>query len=127
MTAVAASGKLPQEQPADVENEATSMPIHVTATHSEDNCPGYNMELIPTVLKGLEAREEIAKKHGVKLLGFWSAAPDHVFYLLVDADSAHDVDMFVTESTPFKQAYRLTPVMAADELVRLAKEYMARG
>ena len=37
------------------------MLIHVTATHSEDNCPGYNMELIPTVLKGLEAREEIAR------------------------------------------------------------------
>jgi len=51
------------------------MLIHVTATHSEDNCPGYNMELIPSVLKGLEAREDIAKRRNVKLLGLWSAAP----------------------------------------------------
>ena len=103
------------------------MLIHVTATHSEDNCPGYNMELIPTVLKGLEAREQIAKKYGVKLLGLWSGAPDHVFYYLVEANSAHDVDMFATEAAPFKQAYKLTPVITADELVNLAKEMMARG
>jgi hypothetical protein len=103
------------------------MLIHVTATHSEDNCPGYNMELIPTVLKGLEAREEIARKYGVKLLGFWSAAPDHTFFVLLDANSSHDVDMFLTEATPFKQAYKLTPVITADELVKLAKEMMARG
>jgi hypothetical protein len=63
------------------------MLIHVTAEHTEDNCPGYNLELIPDVLKGLEAREEIAKRHNVKILGFWSGAPDHVFYWLIDADS----------------------------------------
>jgi len=103
------------------------MLLHVTATHSEDNCPGYNLELIPSVLKGLEAREEIAKRHNVKLLGFWSGAPDHVFYMLVDANSAHDVDLFVTEAAPFKQGYRLTPVITGDELVKLAKELMARG
>ena len=103
------------------------MLIHVTATHSEDNCPGYNMELIPTVLKGLEAREEIARKYSVKLLGLWSGAPDHVFYILVDANSSHDVDMFLTEAAPFKQAFRLTPVITGDELVKLAKDMMARG
>ena len=103
------------------------MLIHVTATHSEDNCPGYNMELIPTVLKGLEAREEIARKHGVKLLGLWSGAPDHIFYILVDANSSHDVDMFLTEAAPFKQAFRLKPVITGEELVKLAKEMMARG
>jgi hypothetical protein len=53
------------------------MLFHVTATHSEDNCPGYNAELIPAVLKGLEKREAIAKRRKVKLVGFWSAAPEH--------------------------------------------------
>ncbi len=103
------------------------MLIHVTATHSEDNCPGYNLELIPNVMKGLEAREEIAKKYGVKLLGMWSSAPGHQFYYIVDADSSHDVDMFVTEAAPFKQAYTLTPVIDADELVKLGRELAARG
>ncbi len=103
------------------------MLIHVTATHSEDNCPGYNLELMPGVLKGFENREEIARRHNVKLLGLWSGAPDHVFYILVEANSSHDVDLFVTEATPFKQAYRLTPVITADELMKLAREMMAQA
>ncbi len=103
------------------------MLIHVTATHSEDNCPGYNPELIAKVVPALEKREEIAKRHNLKLLGFWSGAPDHVFYMLVEANSPHDVDLFVTEATPFKQAYKLTPVITGDELVKLAKEMMAQA
>ena len=63
----------------------------------------------------------------MKLLGFWSGAPDHVFYILVDANSSHDVDMFLTEAAPFKQACKLTPVITAAELVKLGKEMMARG
>ncbi len=35
--------------------------------------------------------------------------------------------MFVMESTPFKQAFSLTPVLTADELVRLGKELMAQA
>lgn len=103
------------------------MLIHVTATHSEDNCPGYNVELIPDAIKGLESREEIAKRHNVKLLGLWSGAPDHVFYWLVDANSSHDVDLLMTEAAPFKQAYKLTPVITGDELVKLGKEILARS
>jgi hypothetical protein len=103
------------------------MLIHVTAEHSEDNCPGYNHELIPGVLKGLEAREEIARRYNVKIVGFWSGAPDHVFYWLVEANSAHDVDMLMTESTPFKQSFDLTPVITGDELVNLGKEILAQA
>jgi hypothetical protein len=103
------------------------MLIHVTATHSADNCPGYNLELIPNVVKGLKAREKIAKKYGVKLLGLWSSAPGHTFYYMVEAASSHDVDLFVNEAVPFKQEYTLTPVISAEELVKLGQELAARG
>lgn len=103
------------------------MLFHVTATHSEDNCPGYNVEIIPEVLKGLESREQLAKQHNVKLLGLWSAAPDHVFFALVETDSLRDLDLFFEQAAPFKQAFRVTPVITADELVRLAKEIMAQA
>ena len=102
------------------------MLIHVTATHSEDNCPGYNTDLIPAVAGAIEKREDIAKKHNVKLHGFWSGAPDHVFFMLLEADSSHAIDLFLTEATPFKQGYRLTPVITADELVKLGRELAAR-
>jgi hypothetical protein len=35
--------------------------------------------------------------------------------------------MFVTEAAPFKQAFEVTPVIAAEDLVKLGKELMARG
>lgn len=101
------------------------MLFHITATHSEDNCPGYNLELIPGVLKGLEAREEVARRNNIKIVGLWSGAPDHVFYLVLEGNRTHDIDQFLTEATPFKQAYRLTPVMTADELAELGKAMMA--
>src|SRR3989337_1076725 len=50
------------------------MLILATLTHSEDNCPGFNQEIMPNVIKGLEAREQIARKHGVKLHGLWDGA-----------------------------------------------------
>lgn len=103
------------------------MLFYVTATHSDDNCPGYNLETIPEVLKGLEAREEIAKRHKVKLVGMWSAAPEHTFYMLLEANNLHDIDLFSTQSAPFKQTYRVTPVITADELVQLAKDMMAQA
>ncbi len=37
------------------------------------------------------------------------------------------VDLLVTEATPFKQAYKLTPVITGAELVTLGKEIMARA
>ncbi len=94
------------------------MLIHVTATHSEDNCPGFNTELIPAVAGAIERREEIAKAHNVKLLGFWSGAPDHGFFMLVHANSSHEVDRFLMETTPTKQGFRLTPVSPAGQLVK---------
>jgi len=103
------------------------MLFHVTATHSDDNCPGYNLETIPEVLKGLEGREAIAREQSVKIVGMWSAAPEHTFYMLLDASNLHDIDQFCTQSAPFKQSYRVTPVITADELVDLAKEMMARA
>ncbi len=75
----------------------------------------------------MESREEIAKRHNVKLLGLWSAAPDHTFYALVEANSSFDVDLFFTEAAPFKQAYKVTPVITADELVKLGREIMAQA
>ncbi len=101
------------------------MLFHVTMTHSEDNCPGYNTELIPEVVGGLEKREEIMKKHGVKLHWLVSAAPDHHFFALVEADSLFNVDRAVMEAIPFKQAFKVRPVITADELVRLGRELAA--
>ncbi|MDP2949623.1 MAG: hypothetical protein Q8P22_08815, partial [Chloroflexota bacterium] len=97
------------------------------ATHSEDNCPGYSPDQIPPVLQGLEKREEIARRHGVKLVNLLSGAPEHIFFWVIEADSVAKVDMFLTEATPFRQAFRVTPVVTGDEMVSLAKSLMAQA
>ena len=37
------------------------MLFHVAATHTEENCPGYHTEMMPTVLAAAEKQEETAK------------------------------------------------------------------
>ncbi len=102
------------------------MLFHVTMTHSEDNCPGFNPELIPAVAGAIEKREEIMKRHGVKLHWLVSAAPDHHFFALVEGDSLFNIELALTESIPFKQAFEVRPVITADELVKLGREIAAR-
>ena len=103
------------------------MLFHITSTHSEDNCPGYHTEKIPAVLEGLTKRDEIARAHNVKVHWFLSAAPDHTFYYLLEADKQINIDLFVTEVAPFPQAHKVTPVVTAAELVELARELMAQA
>ena len=103
------------------------MLFHVTMTHTEDNCPGYNKEMIPQVLEGLEQREEIAKRRGVKLHFLVNGAPEHTFFALLEADSLASVDLFLFEALPFKQAFQVRAVNPVEDLVRIAKEMAAQG
>jgi len=103
------------------------MLFHITSTHSEDNCPGYHTEKIPAVMEGLSKREEIAKRHNVKIHWLLSAAPDHTFYALVEAQSSIDIDLFITEAAPFPQAHKVTPVITAEELMELGRQLMAQA
>ena len=64
-----------------------------------------------------EIRDEIAGRHKVKLIGPWSGAADHVFCMRAGANSSDDVDSFLSECVPCKQAFKQTPVCAADELL----------
>ena len=41
------------------------MLFHITATHTEDNCPGYNRELMPPMLDAIEGSGDLAKELGL--------------------------------------------------------------
>ena len=43
------------------------MLFHVTATHSADNCPGYNRELMPPMLEAFEGSRDLATELGIKV------------------------------------------------------------
>ena len=41
------------------------MLFHVTATHTADNCPGYNPELMPGTVEAIEGYEALASDLGI--------------------------------------------------------------
>ena len=41
------------------------MLFHLTMTHTEDNCPGYNREMMPNLLEAGERLPTVAKDLGV--------------------------------------------------------------
>ena len=54
------------------------MLFHITATHTADNCPGYNRELMPALIEAIEKSDAVASELGIKVHFMVNAAPEHV-------------------------------------------------
>jgi len=67
------------------------MLFHITATHTEDNCPGYNRELMPPMLDAIEASGDLAKELGLNILFMVSAAPKHASYILMETEDSSKI------------------------------------
>ena len=93
------------------------MLLHVTAVHSPDNCPAYHQEKLTEVMSSLERREELARQYNIRLHYMASAAPEHVFYCLLEADSIPTVSRFLMEVLPVPHDFKLSVVQSVDELV----------
>lgn len=102
------------------------MLFHVTATHSPDDCPGYNREDMPQIIAAIENAENVAKELGVKIHFLVNGAPEHVVFLLLEADSPASIAMFAN-SFPLKQDFDVTAVVHEKDMVAMAKEMMGRG
>ena len=70
--------------------------------------------------------ENRAKELNVKVHSLLSGAPEHVTFLVLEADSPAAVAQLTT-SLPFEQDFTVTPVVPAQELMAMAKAMMARG
>ena len=101
------------------------MLFHVTATHTEENCPGYNPELMPALVEAIENSNSVASELGIKVHFLVNGAPEHVTYGLLETDDSSRL-AFWTTSFPFKQSFKVTPVRAEAELAAMAREFMAR-
>lgn len=99
------------------------MLFHVTITHEAADCPGFNPELIPGAIESLQNLDAVAEKFGVKVHGLYNALPDHVEYLLCEAESPVALGSYVTEALPYRRAHTETrAVVGADELLVAARE-----
>ena len=64
------------------------MLFHITATHTADNCPGYNRELMPAPVEAIENSDALASELGIKVHFMVNAAPEHVIYALVETEDS---------------------------------------
>ena len=101
------------------------MLFHITATHTEDNCPGYNPELMPGMVEAIEKSDNVASELGIKVHFMVNAAPEHITYALVETEDSSRI-AFWTTSFPMKQDFKISPVRREAELAAMAREFMAR-
>ena len=101
------------------------MLFHITATHTADNCPGYNRELMPPLVEAIEKSDTVASELGIKVHFMVNAAPEHVIYALVETEDSSRIALW-TSSFPMKQDFKISPVRGEAELAAMAREFMER-
>ena len=102
------------------------MLFRVSATHTEENCPGYHTEMMPTLLAAAEKQEETAKELGIKVQHFLNGAPEHVFYALIEADNVASVGRFFISGLPIVSSFKVTAVQPLEETIAMGRAMMAR-
>ena len=96
------------------------MLFHVTMTHSEDNCPAYNHEIMADFIAGSDKLDGLAKELKITVHYLLWGAPDHVAYALIEAESLGAVGRYVM-SMPIRQAFKVTPVQNLKDVVAMVK------
>jgi hypothetical protein len=101
------------------------MLVHVTMTHTPENCPAYHAEKMPDLLASLERLEELGKELNVRVHALLWGAPDHVAFAVLEADSLMAIGRYLN-SIALLQEFKITPVQNVSELVEFGKATMAR-
>jgi hypothetical protein len=102
------------------------MLFHVTMTHTEDNCPNYHRDRMPEVLEAFENLEALGKELNVKLHYFTWCGPDHVAFVLLEAETLSAVSRYVF-SIPIPQDIQVVPVEHLADTVAMVKGMMEQA
>jgi muconolactone delta-isomerase len=101
------------------------MLFHVTMTHSAATCPGYDQGQMPGFIAGAEKLEAVAQELQVKVHALLWAAPEHVAYALLEADSPAAVGRYLF-TLPLRQEFKVTPVQNLQDVIAMGKAMMAQ-
>ena len=85
------------------------MLFHVMARHDIDNCGMYNDEVRQALQEFLPTMPSRCQELDVKVHFAVAGHPDHVFYLLVEADDLTAICTLLCE-VPMKQEFDIKPV-----------------
>ena len=100
------------------------MLFHITMTHTEDNCPIYQSEMMPGVLEAFEKLEALSKELNIKLHYLTWCGPDHVAFALLEADALSSISRFVF-SIPMPQKINIVPVEHMHDVIAMVKAVTA--
>ena len=98
--------------------------FHATMTHTEDNCPGYQREMMPEVLEAFEKLESLANELNIKRHSLVWCPPDHLAFALLEAESLSAVSRYLF-SIPIRQDIKVVPVEHMEDTMVMAKRMMA--
>lgn len=85
------------------------MLFHVTARHTVDHCGMYNEDVQKDLQTFLPSMQQLCQEHSVKLHYVVTGHPDHVFYILVEAEDSGSLCSVLT-AIPIQQEFDIKPV-----------------
>lgn len=102
------------------------MLLHVTMRHNSDNCPGFNPDLMNRVMEAYSTLDQVAAKHKIVIRDHYQAAPDHIEFMVIEAEDNMALALFFTEALPYKVDFE-TRVVADRAAMRSMMEEMQRN
>ncbi len=95
----------------NIENDGMLFVAHWS--HTPENCPGRCKEGAQMLI-GFWAKREEAEKKGLKILGAYVGATEHVYYIIVQAKDYRSMLEFFEPLIPTQQG-AIHPVITMDE------------
>jgi uncharacterized protein with GYD domain len=93
--------------------------------HMPESCPMHNEKAKKTLMALVAKMEKLAKKYHVKMVGSWTAVPQHLIVSVFEAPSMEALLKFSMEPEVMAwMGYNMTetmPVMTLDEVMKVLK------
>ncbi len=94
-------------------------------THDAPQCPIFNENSKKIMSEAMSQLPTLAKSHGIKVLGMWTAESNHTVYQVFDAPSVEELLKFSREPALYKvesiSSASVTPVEPFEDRVRQLK------
>jgi len=87
--------------------------------HTVESCPLFNAEVRKKFKEAVGKREEVAKKHGVKVLSAWTSVLEHLAFFIVEAPSQMAVEDYFKEiGFAFWNSVEIRQVKPVEDVIR---------
>jgi len=69
----------------------------VNLKHTVESCAMFNTEVKKKFKEMVSKREEVARKHGVKILSAWTSVLEHLVFYIIEAPSQTSIEDYFKE------------------------------